>query len=177
MALSRFVLTASVTITWPATWSEVVNQGPATPVTVPAVPATGVAAFNNAGVPVVVTVSGGTVTGISVNGTATGLTSGSVIVPAAGTITLIYSSAPAWTWAALVLSAPSPSVAQVAASAPPGGQAGPMPQVTFQPGTVIYADSSAGSSGAQQLYAAIGAGNLRAWIDGQDNVGHAALSN
>jgi len=43
---------------------------------------------------------------------------------------------------------------------------------------VIWADSAGGSTtAAQQLYNAIGAGNLRAWVDGQDNVGYAALSN
>jgi hypothetical protein len=33
------------------------------------------------------------------------------------------------------------------------------------------------TSGAQLLYQAIGAANLRAFIDGQDDVGHAAISN
>ena len=36
-------------------------------------------------------------------------------------------------------------------------------------GTVIYADSSAGSTGPQLLYQAIGSSNLRAWVDGQDS--------
>jgi hypothetical protein len=49
--------------------------------------------------------------------------------------------------------------------------------VTFLPGMVIYADSAGGTNGPQLLYQAIGAGNLRAFVDGQDNVGHAALSN
>ena len=49
--------------------------------------------------------------------------------------------------------------------------------MTLLAGTVIYADSSAGSNGPQLLYQAIGAGNLRAFVDGQDAVGHAALSN
>jgi hypothetical protein len=57
-----------------------------------------------------------------------------------------------------------------------GGKYGWLP-VSFQPGMVIYADSSAGTTGPQLLYQAIGAGNLRAFVDGQDNVGHAALSN
>jgi len=48
---------------------------------------------------------------------------------------------------------------------------------TLQKGTVIVADSTAGSSSPQLLYQAIGAGNLRAWVDGQDAVGHARLSN
>lgn len=48
--------------------------------------------------------------------------------------------------------------------------------LTFIKGQVIWADSS-GSGGAGALYTAIGAGNLRAYVDGQDTVGHAALSN
>jgi hypothetical protein len=42
---------------------------------------------------------------------------------------------------------------------------------------VIYADSSAGSSGAQLLYQAIGSGNLMAFRDGTDLVGHRRISN
>lgn len=48
---------------------------------------------------------------------------------------------------------------------------------TFVAGQVIMADSSAGSTGPQLLYQAIGAGNLRAYVQGQDDVGHAALAN
>jgi hypothetical protein len=47
----------------------------------------------------------------------------------------------------------------------------------FPVGTVIYADSAAGSTGPQLLYQAIGAGNLRAYVQGSDDVGHAALAN
>jgi hypothetical protein len=59
-----------------------------------------------------------------------------------------------------------------------------MPQIGpgFIAGTVIYADSSTpgeNPTGAQQLYQALVAAgaNLRAFVDGQDDVGHAALSN
>jgi hypothetical protein len=48
---------------------------------------------------------------------------------------------------------------------------------TFPVGTVIFADSSVGTTGPQLLYAAIGAGNLRAYVQGQDDVGHQALAN
>jgi hypothetical protein len=41
----------------------------------------------------------------------------------------------------------------------------------WQPGLVVWADP------AGKLYAAIGASNLRAWVDGQDAVGRAALAN
>jgi hypothetical protein len=43
--------------------------------------------------------------------------------------------------------------------------------VTYLPQTVMWLDS------AGPLYAAIGAGNLRAFVDGQDTAGHAALAN
>jgi CubicO group peptidase (beta-lactamase class C family) len=42
---------------------------------------------------------------------------------------------------------------------------------TWYPGQVIWADP------AGALYAAIGSANLRAFVDGQDNVGHWGLSN
>jgi hypothetical protein len=53
---------------------------------------------------------------------------------------------------------------------------------TFLVGTVIYADSSTPGStptAPQQLYTALTAAgaNLRAFVDGQDDVGHAAISN
>lgn len=50
---------------------------------------------------------------------------------------------------------------------------------TFPAGTVVEADSSAGSTGPQQLYAALQAAgaNLRAYVAGQDDVGHAGISN
>lgn len=46
-----------------------------------------------------------------------------------------------------------------------------MPGVTFIKGTVIELDPSSA------LFTAIGAGNLPAWVQGQDDVGHSALSN
>lgn len=42
---------------------------------------------------------------------------------------------------------------------------------TFIAGQVVVLDP------ASALYTAIGAGNLRAYVQGQDDVGHAALSN
>lgn len=48
-----------------------------------------------------VNVTGGTVTVINVDGVATGLTSGTVIVPAGRNITLTYSVAPTWNWVLL----------------------------------------------------------------------------
>jgi hypothetical protein len=48
---------------------------------------------------------------------------------------------------------------------------GPLLPVTFIKGTTIILDP------AGAVYAAIGAGNLRAYAQGQDDCGHAALSN
>jgi hypothetical protein len=52
-----------------------------------------------------------------------------------------------------------------------GGAAGVIPQMTFLVNTPIVLDPSG------PLYAAIGAGNLRAYVQGQDDRGAAALSN
>lgn len=69
------------------------------------------------------------------------------------------------------------STATIAPAAGSSGKYGWLPLV-FQPDTVIYADSAAGTdTGPKLLYQAIGSGNLRAFVDGQDNVGHAGLSN
>ena len=46
-------------------------------------------------------------------------------------------------------------------------------QVRFTKGTAIKADSTAGNTGPQHLYDAIGAGNLRAYVHGQ---AHAACN-
>jgi hypothetical protein len=62
------------------------------------------------------------------------------------------------------------AVSWTGAGSPPEWTPGPFP-VTFLAGTPLWLDS------AGSLYAAIGAGNLRAWIDGTDNVGHWGLSN
>src|SRR5437762_2587658 len=64
----------------------------------PAIPASG-ATFNNPyGVDCTVFVAGGTVTAIAIGGANTGLTSGAFRVPASQSVTLMYSSAPSWTW-------------------------------------------------------------------------------
>lgn len=64
----------------------------------PALPASTVAYTNAYGQDCQVTIYGGTVTAIGVNGTITGLTNGTFLVPAGETISITYSSAPAWTW-------------------------------------------------------------------------------
>ena len=80
----------------------IVNRGQATGnVTAPSVPATTVALQNPFWRDAAVTITGGTVTVITVDGVATGLTAGTVIVPNGKSITLTYSSAPTWVWTIL----------------------------------------------------------------------------
>jgi nitrous oxidase accessory protein NosD len=66
--------------------------------TAPTLPATTVAYTNAFGYPCMVTVYGGTVTAIAIDGIFSGLTSGSFILNAGDTITLTYSAAPTWKW-------------------------------------------------------------------------------
>jgi hypothetical protein len=70
-----------------------------TPVTTPAVPASGVAAANISGKRLLVTFWGGSVTSVSVNGFGIGISgSGSVMLPHAQTIALTYTGSPNWFW-------------------------------------------------------------------------------
>ena len=87
--------------------SNVVQQNALNPTV--SVPASTTAQTNVYGVPMIVTVTGGTVTVIAVNGVTTGLTSGSFLVPSGGTITLTYSVAPTWTWTQFSAYAAAPS--------------------------------------------------------------------
>ena len=64
------------------------------------------ATINGYAYPVMTYIKGGTVSAISVNGTATGLTLAtgafvSVLIPAGGSITLTYTVVPTWTWFAV----------------------------------------------------------------------------
>lgn len=82
----------------PITFSGNVGYNPTGPQTAPTIPASGTALKNPFPFDTTVYVAGGTVTAIAVGGTATGLTSGAVFVPAEETITLTYSAAPTWVW-------------------------------------------------------------------------------
>lgn len=64
----------------------------------PAVPASTVTLTNTFGYPCMVVISGGTVTQIKVNGTATGLTAGVNIVGVGQTISTTNTGAPTWQW-------------------------------------------------------------------------------
>ncbi len=104
----------SVAVTGGTVTGILVLPSPAQPLVAPSVPASTVQTANNTGQPVAVTVTGGTVTVISVSGVASGLISGTVIVPAGGNIAITYSVVPTWTWQQAVTgfhgtSIPSPS--------------------------------------------------------------------
>jgi hypothetical protein len=77
------------------------KRGPGHWGSAPAVPATSTPQQNTAWRDAVVNVSGGTVSDIAVDGTSTGLTTGTVIVPSGKNITLTYSTAPSWNWTLL----------------------------------------------------------------------------
>ncbi len=66
--------------------------------TPPSIPASTTAYTNSYGYPCMVSVYGGTVTAIAVDGVATGQTSGVFTIPPGKTITLTYSVAPTWRW-------------------------------------------------------------------------------
>src|SRR5258708_11635365 len=123
MALSRFVLTANVTIPWPATWSEIVNGPAAGAVTTPAVPASTVAVNNPNGFAVTIVITGGTMTAVVVNGVTVGTGAGTYAVPAAGTISMTYTVAP--TWASQASGGPRalPQTTPGSAASPPRGPA------------------------------------------------------
>jgi hypothetical protein len=67
----------------------------------PSIPSTTVALVNPFWRDAAVTITGGTVTVIAIDGTASGLTSGTVIIPTGKVITLTYSVAPSWVWTLL----------------------------------------------------------------------------
>lgn len=68
-------------------------------ITTPSFPATTVPVTNPNGVAVLVTISGGTISNVSVNGSTAGTGDGTYLVPYKGTISVTFTStAPTWTW-------------------------------------------------------------------------------
>ena len=84
-----------------------------------------VAAPNPNPVPVSATVSGGTVTAISISGVSTGQTSGTFTVPVGGTIAVTYSVAPTLTTADIAPTGSTPNVSGVLAGYLAAYAAGP----------------------------------------------------
>jgi hypothetical protein len=70
-------------------------------VTSPGVPTSTTPLVSAYNFPVFVTIVGGTMTNVTVNGSTVGTGAGTYTVPALGTITLTYSVAPTWTWCSL----------------------------------------------------------------------------
>ncbi|MDH6116912.1 hypothetical protein ABH930_000331 [Kitasatospora sp. GAS204A] len=66
----------------------------------PAVPASGTPQANTSPLPVQVVISGGTMTAVVINGVTVGAGAGTYTLPAGQSITLTYTVAPTWTWAA-----------------------------------------------------------------------------
>lgn len=69
-------------------------------VSTPSVPGSTVAVVNNSGQAVVVTITGGTMTNVSVNSTTVGAGAGTYGLPSGGSIQMTYTVAPTWAWAA-----------------------------------------------------------------------------
>jgi hypothetical protein len=78
--------------------NSTVTDLPGGALTAPAVPASTTVHTSTFPFRVCVYVAGGTVSAIDVQGTATGMTGGAIIVPPQGTIKLTYTVAPTWTW-------------------------------------------------------------------------------
>lgn len=216
MALSRFVVTAKVTATWPASWAGPANNPPVSvdnqignpaagaqftytvpagpPVTLQAVNTTLVTSAAVANRKVLYQITDGA-------GHQVDEFQGTGLVPASTTIAILLTASspqsangtagtsfgscpaavmqPGWQLVSVVNSmdaADQLSAITINTTSPP--VLSNPPQFTWLPGTVIYADSAAGTgTAAQLLYQAIGAGNLRAFVPGQDDVGHAGLAN
>jgi hypothetical protein len=176
MTFGRYTLTANVTMPWPATWSEIIQGGANSPVVTPAIPASPASLVNGNPLPVLATITGGTVSLVTVNGGTMATSSPcTVIIPSGGTVIVTYSALPAWTWATAELpqSGSSSMVVGVSASAPAGGQAGVIPQFTWFAGQGLWLDTNG------PLYAALNTAGaaLRAWIDGTDSIGRPGISN
>lgn len=86
----------------PGSASEPASGTGGSPISTPAVPATTVTATNSNAVAVFVTITGGTLTSVKVNGVQVGTTAGTYTVPAGQTISITYSVAPTWVWYAPV---------------------------------------------------------------------------
>lgn len=71
----------------------------------PAVPLTTVPVTNSTGTVVGVTITGGTLTFVYVNGVQAGTTAGTYLVPVGGTISITFSAAPTWAWTLPAVSA------------------------------------------------------------------------
>lgn len=67
-------------------------------VSTPSVPSSAVAQVSTYNFPVLVTITGGTMTNVTVNGSTVGTGAGTYLLPASGSITMTYTVAPTWAW-------------------------------------------------------------------------------
>lgn len=67
-------------------------------VTTPSFPTTTTPVTNTNSTGVLVNLTGGTVTGVSINGVSAGTADGLYFLPAGATIAITYTGSPAWTW-------------------------------------------------------------------------------
>lgn len=67
----------------------------------PGFPASNTPVTNTTGFPIRVTITGGTLTNVLVNGVSVGVVAGTYGVPIGGTIAVVYTVAPTWNWFAL----------------------------------------------------------------------------
>jgi hypothetical protein len=72
-----------------------------TAVSTPSFPSTTVAYVSTYATPVLVAITGGTVTNVSINGSTAGTGDGTFVLPAFGSITVTYTGSPSWTWTAV----------------------------------------------------------------------------
>jgi hypothetical protein len=84
----------------------------------PAVPGSGTPLVSTLNWSVLVTITGGTMSNVVINGVSVGTGAGTYVLPALGTITLTYTVAPTWTWTAIqtehnVLKTPIPGTDDV----------------------------------------------------------------
>lgn len=131
----------------------------------PAVPASTVPVENTNLYPVTVTISGGTITSVNVNGAQVGTGDGTYLVTSGSTIAVTYSVAPTWVWAD---ANPVPQISAVTAviiNSKPDSLTGPNPQG----GTIVSVPRQIQWENQQPLYAcALGGGPVNATV--QDEI-------
>lgn len=120
--------------------------GQSNQVTAPSVPASGTPLVSPYGAPMYVTVTGGVVSAIVVNGTTLGITSGTFLLPPGGIVTLTYTSAPSWAWSQLIT---VPAVASGQYLCPPTSYAPATPaNLTTASATLAAVSSSLVNTGS-----------------------------
>jgi hypothetical protein len=77
-------------------WLETIQT-----VSTPGVPASGTPVVSTFNQPVTVTITGGTMSNVTINGQTVGAGAGTYVIPPLGTITMTYTVAPTWNWFSL----------------------------------------------------------------------------